>query len=256
MDLRGRSGTKPGSLLKKRIPVRTFAQWDEVRPGFLEVDLVSHDGGNARGDCLNATDVRTGWTQCRAIQNRAEIWTLEALKAIRQELPLLGLDSDNGSEFINYHLIRYCEKDDRPNRKGAITFTRSRPCKKNDNCYVEQKNWTVIRQTVGYFRYETQEELRLLNRLYERLGLLGNYFQSQMKLREKRREGSRVIRKYDDPQTPYARVLASPHVSNEVKTRLRTTYDTLNPAQLRRDIETLRQELWQKTRKKPALEST
>ncbi len=254
LELRGRSGTKPGSLLKKRIPVRTFAQWDDVRPGFLEVDLVSHEGGNARGEfcySLNATDIATGWTECRAVQNRAEVWTLEALKEVKQRLPfpLLGLDSDNGGEFINHHLIRYCEQE-------KVTFTRSRPSKKNDNCYVEQKNWSVIRQAIGYFRYDTDAELRLLNRLYERLRLLVNYFQSQMKLREKIRDGSRVIKKYDEPQTPYARVLASPTVSDPVKTRLQREYETLNPAQLRREIDALQQELWQLTRKKQALKST
>lgn len=138
MQLKGRSGTKPGTLLKHKIPIRTFAQWDENRPGFVEIDLVGHDGGNSRGEfaqSLNITDVYSGWTQTRAVKNKAQVWVFEALKAIRSELPfdLLGIDSDNGSEFINDQLFRYCQGQ-------KITFTRTRPYRKNDNCYVEQKN--------------------------------------------------------------------------------------------------------------------
>ncbi len=134
-ELRGRSGTKPGSLLKSQIPIRTFAEWDEKRPGFVEVDLVAHDGGSAKGDfvqTLDVTDVCTGWSEQRAVLNKAQKWVFEALVEIRKQFPfaVLGLDSDNGGEFINNHLLNYCKEE-------GLTFTRARPYRKNDNCYVE-----------------------------------------------------------------------------------------------------------------------
>jgi hypothetical protein len=144
LKLKGRTGTKPGSLLKKAIPVKTFADWDDTRPGFIEIDLVAHDGGNSRGDyaqTLNAVDVATGWTQTRAVKNKAQKWVFEALQIISEAFPfpVLGIDSDNGAEFINHHLVRYCDKN-------QITFTRSRPYRKNDSCHIEQKNWSVVRK--------------------------------------------------------------------------------------------------------------
>lgn len=185
-----RSYTKPGTLLKHQIPVRTFADWDEKRPGFCEMDLVAHDGGNPSGDfcqTLDVTDVLTGWTETQAVKNKAQKWVFEALEQIRARLPfpLLGIDSDNGGEFINHQLIRYCQKE-------QITFTRSRPSKKNDNCYVEQKNWTMVRKTVGYLRYETEDELLLLNQLYSLLRLYTNFFQPVTKLVFKERVNSKV----------------------------------------------------------------
>jgi len=168
---------------------------DDARPGFLEIDLVAHDGGNARGDycqSLDATDVASGWSEQRAVRNKAQKWTFEALEKIRERLPfpLLGIDSDNGGEFINAHLARYCEEEE-------ITFTRGRPYRKNDSCYVEQKNYSVVRRNVGYFRYDTEEELMLLNELYNILRLYNNFFLPQMKLIEKTREGSKVKKRYD-----------------------------------------------------------
>jgi IS30 family transposase len=153
-ELKGRSLTKPGTLLKHQIPIRTFSEWDEQRPGFVEIDLVGHEGGNPRGDfiqTLNVTDVCTGWTEMQAVKNKAQIWVFEALKDIRKRLPfdLLGIDSDNGSEFINHHLVRFC-------RDEKITFTRARSYRKNDNCFVEQKNYTIVRRYVGYARYDTE----------------------------------------------------------------------------------------------------
>ncbi|MBU4179908.1 MAG: ISNCY family transposase [Actinobacteria bacterium] len=200
LELKSRSRTRPGSLLKHQIPIRTFADWDDARPGFLEMDLVGHDGGNTSGDycqSLNATDISTGWTEPRGIKNKAQVWTFEAIEDMREALPfpLLGLDSDNGSEFINAHLYRYCEKEE-------ITFTRSREYRKNDNCYVEQKNYTAVRTYVGYMRYDTDEELGILNELYSLLRLYLNFFQPQMKLIEKTRIGSKVKKKYDHPKTP------------------------------------------------------
>src|SRR5712691_11653371 len=143
-ELRGRSRTKPGTLLKHQIPIRTFSEWDEQQPGFVEVDLVGHDGGLATGDycqTLDMTDVATTWTETMAVKNKAQVWVFEALKKLRKNLPfpLLGLDSDNGSEFINHELQRYCEQE-------KLTFTRSRPYRKNDNCFVEQKNYSVVRR--------------------------------------------------------------------------------------------------------------
>jgi hypothetical protein len=190
-----RSYTKPGTLLKHQVPVRTIALWDEKRPGFCEIDLVAHDGGNPSGDfcqTLDVTDVLTGWTETQAVKNKAQKWVFEALEQIRAQLPfpLLGIDSDNGGEFINHQLIRYCQKE-------QIVFTRSRPSKKNDNCYVEQKNWTVVRKTVGYCRYETEDELLLLNQLYSLLRLYTNFFQPVTKLVFKERVNSKVKKHYD-----------------------------------------------------------
>lgn len=227
--------TKPGTLLKHQIPIRTFADWNEQEAGFVELDLVGHEGGNAQGDycfSLNVTDVFSGWTETRAIQNKAQVWVAEALEVIRQRLPfpLQGIDSDNGSEFINNHLMKYC-------RQHELTFTRSRSNRKNDNCFVEQKNYTVVRRAVGYSRYETAEQQRLLNELYDQLRLYLNYFQPVMKLREKIRDGSKVRKKYEVAQTPYERLLAADKVSKQDKAKLRAEYDRLNPAQLKRDIE-------------------
>jgi len=154
LSLKKRKSTKPGSLLKDQISVRTFADWDDAKVGFMEMDLVSHEGGNPSGEyafTLTLTDVCSGWTENRAVKNRAQKWTFEAIGIIRQKLPfsLKGLDSDNDSTFINAHLFRYCEENE-------ITFTRSRVGNKNDGCYVEQKNWSVVRRTVGYARHDTE----------------------------------------------------------------------------------------------------
>jgi hypothetical protein len=240
-QLRGRSGTKPGTLLKNKIQIRTFAQWDEQKPGFVEIDLVGHDGGNTRGDycqTLNVTDVQTGWTEARAVKNKAQVWVFEAIEQIRKQMPfeMVGIDSDNGSEFINEHLVKYCEKK-------KITFTRARASRKNDNCYVEQKNYTVVRRMVGYARRDTPEELETLNELYSHLRLYSNYFQPVMKLKEKERIGSKVIKRYDKPITPYQRVQNSPDVSMAVKRGMKRQYSTLNPAELKRQIDRLQGKL-------------
>jgi len=241
-ELKGRSLTKPGTLLKHQIPIRTFSEWDEQRPGFVEIDLVGHEGGNPRGDfiqTLNVTDVCTGWTEMQAVKNKAQIWVFEALKDIRKRLPfdLLGIDSDNGSEFINDHLVRFC-------REEQITFTRSRSYRKNDNCFVEQKNYTIVRRHVGYSRYDTEIAQKLLNELYGHLRLYVNFFQPVMKLIQKTRIGSRVRKKYDVPQTPYQRVLVSAHVKENKKETLRQQYAHLNPAMLRRQIAKLQNKLF------------
>ena len=206
--LKGRSHTKPGTLLKNQIPIRTFADWDDARPGFLEMDLVGHEGGRAQGDycfTLDLTDVDSGWTEQYAVPNKAQIHVFKALEAIRHRLPfaILGLDSDNGSEFINDHMKRFCLEE-------HITFTRARPNRKNDNCYIEQKNWSVVRRFVGYYRYDTKQECDLLNELYAVLRDYNNFFLPSLKLKEKVREGARVTRRYHPAQTPYQRLLDSP----------------------------------------------
>ncbi len=240
-ELRGRSGTKPGTLLKKQIPIRTFAEWDDQRPGFVEIDLVGHDGGTAAGDycqTLDLTDVATTWTETEAVPNKAQTWVFEALKNLRKNLPfpLLGIDSDNGSEFINKHLAAYCKLE-------KLSFTRARPYRKNDNCFVEQKNYSVVRRAVGYQRYDTPVQLHLLNEIYATLRLYTNFFQPTMKLQFKQRVGSKVTKRYDRAQTPYQRVLTSPHIAKAKKELLRVKYETLNPAALKRKITRLQERL-------------
>lgn len=238
---RTRSRTKPGTLLKHKIPIKTFSQWDEQKPGFVEIDLVGHDGGNISGDyiqTLDVTDVCTGWTETRAVRNKAQVWVFEALKQVRECLPfkLLGIDSDNGSEFINGELYRYCLKEE-------ITFTRARAYRKNDNCYVEQKNWSVVRRALGYLRHDTEGELEIINRLHGYLRLYTNHFQPVMKMKEKIRVGSRVKKKYDKPRTPYQRVLDS-DVEKGRKEALIKEHVKLNPAELKRQITKLQDKLW------------
>ncbi len=242
MALRYRARTKPGTLLKHQIPVRTFSDWDEDKPGFLEMDLVGHDGGVARGDfchSLNATDVATSWTEVEVLRNRAQVWVFEALQKIEKRLPfkLLGLDSDNDSAFINAHLTRYCQERN-------LRFTRSRAERKNDSCYVEQKNYTVVRKLVGYLRYDTEQEMEIIRELYSWARLYYNFFQVTMKLREKRRIGSRVEKRYDEPKTPYQRVLESPYVAPEVKTKLRREYERLDIVEIKENIDRLQEKLY------------
>jgi len=202
----GLSTTKPGSLLKNAIPIRTFTPWEDERPGFLEIDLVAHCGQTTEGTYLNtlsATDLATGWTECIALPNKTQSAVSQAICELRKYLPfpLLGLDSDNGSEFINDTLYRYCVSE-------QITFTRSRPYQKNDQAHIEQKNWSVVRHTVGYDRLETQEELALLGSIYSDLRLYINFFQPVLKLVSKQRVDGKVIRTYDKASSPFRRVLA------------------------------------------------
>lgn len=209
---------------------------------------MSHGGGDERGDfcqTLTATDVVSGWSETQAVKNKAQVWVFEAITDIRGRLPfdLLGLDSDNGSEFINHQLVRYCEQE-------HINFTRSRPYRKNDNCFVEQKNYTIVRRTVGYMRHDTDKELAILNRLYSKLRLYTNYFLPSMKLVEKTRIGSKVVKRYDLAKTPLERLARSPHIPSKTKRLLKAEYDTLNPAQLKREITRLQQELARAARNK------
>jgi len=239
--LKSRKSTKPGTLLKNQIEVRTFADWNKAKVGFMEMDLVSHEGGNPRGDfafSLTLTDVCSGWTENRAVKNRAQKWTFEALDNIKKRLPfsIKGLDSDNDSTFINYHMLHYCEEN-------HITFTRSRAGNKNDGCYVEQKNWSIVRRTVGYARYDTDEEVDILNQIYDVLRLYVNMFQPVAKLISKERQGAKVKKIYDTPRTPCQRLLESPDIPEEVKVQLQKTFDELNPAALKREIDRLLRKL-------------
>lgn len=245
-----RSHTKPGTLLKRQIPIRTFSEWNEAQPGFVEIDLVAHDGGDASGEylfTLNVTDVCTGWTETIAIPNKSQGAVFAGLVEVRRRLPfaLRGIDSDNGSEFINAQLYRYCLQE-------QLTFTRARPYRKNDNCFVEQKNYSVVRRAVGYQRYESAAELELLNELYRHLRLYTNYFQPVMKLRAKERAGARVRKHYDRAQTPYRRTLAEATVEQKEQARLKREYENLNPAELKRQITRLQNELIDLAGKPPA----
>jgi hypothetical protein len=242
----GLSTTKPGSLLKNLIPIRTFTEWDEERPGFLEIDLVAHCGNTTEGQflcTLTCTDLCTGWTEVTGLLHRSQEAVSEALCRARQRLPfpLLGIDSDNGGEFINDLLYRYCLDE-------QITFTRSRPYQKNDQAHVEQKNWSVVRHTVGYDRWETQEELLLLESIYDDLRLYINFFQPSLKLIAKERIGNKTIKRYDTAKTPYQRVLERKDISLEAKARLAYLYVQLNPAVLRRRMDHKIAQLWKISR--------
>ena len=234
--------TKPGSLLKNSIPIRTFADWTEDRPGFLEVDLVSHCGGSADGfylTTLSTVDVASGWSECIGVWGKGQERVGAAIHRVRQQLPfpLLGLDSDNGSEFINQHLYRYCQRE-------GITFTRSRSYKKNDSCHVEQKNWSVVRRLVGYDRYNSRVALETLNRVYDCLRPYVNFFQPTMKLVAKTRHGAKVHKVYDKARTPYQRLLDSSALTDAKQYELAAVYHGLNPVLLLKQINGNLEKLW------------
>ena len=218
---RSRSHTKPGTLLKSQIPIRTWAEWDGATPGFVEIDLVGHEGGNTSGEhcfTLTVTDIATGWTVNRSMRNKAAKWVFEALKQITTVFPfeIIGIDSDNGSEFINDHLLKYCTKQ-------QITFTRSRPGNSNDGAHVEQKNWTRVRKLVGYLRDDTASELDLLNEIWELDRVFTNYLLPQQKLIFKQRHGAKVTKRHDRATTPHHRAIADPNVRKMPIIRMNTT---------------------------------
>jgi hypothetical protein len=234
--------TKPGSLLKSSIPIRTFTDWQENSPGFLEVDLVSHCGESTEGfylTTLSTVDVASGWSECMGVWGKGQERVGGAVHKIRQRLPfpLLGLDSDNGSEFINQHLYNYC-------RRERITFTRSRSYKKNDSCHVEQKNWSVVRRLVGYDRYNSRGALEALDRVYNLTRLYVNFFQPVMKLLDKTRNGAKVHKVYDTAQTPYQRLLESGVLTEAKRQELATVYHGLNPVLLLKQINENLESLW------------
>lgn len=239
---KGLSGTKPGTLLRNQIPIQTFTPWEDEKPGFMEIDLVAHCGGSLEGQflyTLTATDIATGWTECVGVANKTQAAVSAAIHQIRQRLPfpLLGLDSDNGSEFINETLLRYCIEQ-------HITFTRSRPYHKNDQAHVEQKNWSVVRRTVGYDRFETPDQLAVLNSLYSNLRLYINFFQPVFKLVGKDQVEGKTKKTYDIPSTPYRRVLASVLIPFQNKVRLTHLFVSANPVLFRATIDDDIARLW------------
>ena len=234
--------TRPGSLLKSSIPIRTFADWQEDRPGFLEVDLVSHCGESSEGfylTTLSTVDVATGWSECVGVWGKGQERVGSAIHRVRQRLsfPLLGLDSDNGSEFINQHLYTYC-------RREGITFTRSRSYKKNDSCHVEQKNWSVVRRLVGYDRYSSRAALEALNRIYHLLRFYVNFFQPVMKLVAKTRHGAKVHKVYDRARTPYQRLVEAAVLTEAKQQELAAMYHGLSPVFLLKQINENLEKLW------------
>ncbi len=236
------STTRPGSLLKNAIPIRTFADWQDNRPGFLEVDLVAHCGERVDGFflyTLTAVDIATGWTECSGVWGKGQKRVGTAIHNIRTRMPfsLLGLDSDNGSEFINQNLYTWCQRE-------GITFTRSRSYKKNDNCHVEQKNGALVRRVIGYQRYDSKEALGMLNRIYSLLRLYTNFFQPSMKLISKHRNGAKVFKTYDDAQTPCYRLLKSGILSAQEKRDLIDAFQNLSPVKLLKQINDNLKLLW------------
>lgn len=239
---RSLSTTSPGALARSAIPIRTFADWQDNRPGFIEVDLVAHCGESAQDFYLNtlmAVDVATSWTEFVGVWGKTQERVGTAVHHVRQRLPfpLLGLDSDNGSEFINQNLARWC-------RRERITFTRSRPYKKNDNCYVEQKNGSIVRRIIGRDRYSSKQALEALNRTYYLLRWYINFLQPVMKLVSKTRHGANVHRVYDTAQTPYQRLLNSGVLTEAKKAELAAIYARLNPVLLLKQINDSVEYLW------------
>ena len=221
------STTRPGSLLKKLIPIRTFADWQEDKVGFMETDLVAHCGESVEGFYLNtlcAVDVASGWTECLPVWGKGQERVQTAIHKIRLDLPfsLLGVDSDNGSEFINQCFYNYCHQK-------KITFTRSRSYKKNDSCHVEQKNGNMVRRLVGYDRYTSKAAYECLERLYYLVRLYVNFFQPTMKLISKTRHGAKVHKVYETAQTPYQRLLKLAIFRQTKQAELTALYQGLNP---------------------------
>jgi hypothetical protein len=231
---KGISTTRAGNLLKHAIPIRTFADWEEDKPGFMEIDLVAHCGEKTEDFYLNTlcgVDVASGWTECLPVWGKGAQRVRSSVHRMRQRLPfpLLGIDSDNGSEFINQNFYTYCQKE-------KITFTRSRAYKKNDSCHVEQKNGNIVRRVVGYDRYTSEKAYKCLDRLYLVLRLYINFFQPTMKLISKSRHGATVHKIYDTAKTPYQRLLDSGTLSESKQQELTSIYNYLNPVHLLNDI--------------------
>jgi len=234
---KGLCGTKPGTLLRNQIPIRTD-NWDITRPGYMEADTVAHCGNSLAGDfawSLVLTDIHTTWTECRAIWCNGAHNVIEQATDIEQRLPfeLIAFDCDNGSEFLNHHLVKHFSDREKP-----VKFTRSRPYKKNDNAHVEQKNWTHPRHLLGYDRIENPEVIPLINDLYiNEWSLYQNHFCPSMKLKSKVRIGSKYRKIYEAPATPYQRVLDAPDISKKQKQRLQAIHSTLNPFHLKKTID-------------------
>jgi hypothetical protein len=235
------SHTKPGSLLKSQIPIRTWSEWDDTVPGFVEIDLVGHEGGNSFGEfcfTLTMTDIATGWTVNRSVPNKAAVHVLAAIEHASTLFPfkILGIDSDNGSEFINAHLFDYCVA-------SKITFTRSRPGNKNDGAHVEQKNWTHVRSLVGYLRFDTPTELELLNEIWDLDHRFTNLLCTQQQLISRERVGAKIIKRHDDARTPYERAISAGVLTAGQKRVLTRTRNQIRPGQLQRHIDQLADQL-------------
>lgn len=247
---RGLSHTRPAAgILLRQIPLRTFDEWDRNLLGQVQADLVGHDGGLNRGDfafTCTVTELCVGWSELRPVPNKARVGVRNALEDIRASVPfpIVALGTDTGSEFINNHLFAWCQS-------CHIAFSRTRPYRKNDNCFVEEKNNSLVRRTVGYLRYDSPEELALLQAIYQRQTLLSNYFYPWMKLIGKSRRGARVYRRHDTPQTPCQRLLQRPDVPAEIKQHLQRTFDKLNPATLKRELTELQNRLYKLASNKP-----
>jgi hypothetical protein len=235
---RGLCATKPGRLLRNQIPIRTH-NWDITQPGFVEADTVAHCGNSLAGDfiwSLTLTDIHTGWTECRAMWNNGATGVIQQIKNIQAGLPfeLKGFDCDNGSEFLNHHLVRYFTE----HKPRKIHFTRARPYKKNDNAHVEQKNWSQVRQLLGYDRLDNPILVDPINHLYRNSwSLLQNHFCPSLKLLQKKRINSKYYKKYDKPKTPYQRLLEAEQVPENTKDMLQKQHLSLDPFQLRQQID-------------------
>lgn len=232
----GLATTKPGTILKKHIPIKTN-QWEETRPGFLEADTLAHCGNSIAGMfvyTINCVDIATGWNIQRAVWGKGERGVLTAIQSMQEALPfcIRGFDCDNGSEFLNWHLLRHFSK-----QKPPVQFTRSRPYQKNDNAHIEEKNWTILRQYLGYGRFDKPQLTEMLNELYcSQWYAYFNIFIPSSKLVYKYRQGSQIKKKYDAPQTPFQRLMASPHISKTQKRQLKAYFKTLNPIKLQKEM--------------------
>jgi len=238
---RGRRRSRPSSAVKRAVAIRTFADWNDPAPGFVEADLVAHSGPTARGSFLQTlvlTDIATGWTECAPLLVREQVLLIRVLDEVRKAMPfpLLGFDTDNDSVFMNETVRAYCAE-------ASVEFTRCRPYRKNDQAWVEQKNGSVVRRTVGYRRYEGLEAGSVLARLYKSMRFYVNHFQPSFKLAGKEREGSRVRKRYHKPATPYARLIADTRTTDDLRRSLAAIHATLDPVALLRDIRALQGEL-------------
>jgi hypothetical protein len=245
LGLRGLSTTRAGTLLKQQIPIRTFEEWNETHPGFLAADLVAHCGVDIEGGylyTLTLTDVATGWTECLPLLYRSQETVLAAIQRARTlfPFPILGIDTDNGGEFINEALIAYCEQE-------QMTFTRGRPSLKNDQCFVEQKNGAIVRQIVGYDRLVGEQAYRQLTELYRALRLYVNCFQPSMKLQAKQRDGKKVRYVYDSAKTPLQRLLLSGVLPAQKQQELLEVAHALDPIRLFQQVEQLQQAIFRCT---------
>ena len=231
------AGKRLAPMLRRdgsQIPVRTWAELDDTGPRFIEIDFVGHEAGNSSGEfcfTLTATDIATGWTINRSVKNKTATWVFEALEHVIGQFPftILGIDSDNGSEFINHHLFAYCEQH-------MITFTRSRPGNKNDGAHVEQKIWTHMRELVGYLHFDTEEELDPVDRIWALDHHFTKRLLAQSKLIFKQRNGAKVTKHYDTAQTPFARALADDRVTSTARTALTAAHKAIRPGDLYRQI--------------------